>query len=126
MLREFKDFIMRGNVIDLAVGVIIGGAFGAIVNSLVSDVITPIMLQPALHAADVAELEKWRPGGMLLGKFISSVISFLVIAFVLFLIVKATNAASRQKDEVPASPAPPPADIQLLTEIRDLLRANGR
>ncbi len=126
MLREFKDFIMRGNVIDLAVGVIIGGAFGAIVNSLVSDVITPIMLQPALQAADVAELEKWRPGGMLLGKFISSVISFLVIAFVLFLIVKATNAASRKKDEAPASPAPPPADIQLLTEIRDLLRANWR
>ncbi|MFM7853556.1 MAG: large conductance mechanosensitive channel protein MscL [Flammeovirgaceae bacterium] len=119
MLKEFKNFIIRGNVIDLAVGVIIGGAFGGIVNSLVGDIITPILLKPALEAADVAELEKWRPAGMLLGKFISSVISFLVIAFVLFLVVKGMNAASKKKDETPAAP---PADIQLLTEIRDLLK----
>jgi large conductance mechanosensitive channel len=123
MLNEFKSFILRGNVVDLAVGVIIGGAFGAIVNSLVADIITPIMLQPALEAAGAADIASWKPGGMLLGKFIASVISFIVIAFVLFLIVKGANAALRKKEEkAVAAPAPPPADIQLLTEIRDLLK----
>src|SRR6478609_223498 len=123
MLKEFKAFIMRGNVVDLAVGVIIGGAFGTIVNSFVSDVITPILLQPALEAAGAADIAAWKPGGMLLGKFISSVISFLVIAFVLFLIVKGMNAALKKKEETAAAaPAAPPADIQLLTEIRDLLK----
>jgi large conductance mechanosensitive channel len=123
MLNEFKAFVMRGNVVDLAVGVIIGGAFGTIVNSFVADVITPILLQPALEAAGAADIAEWKPGGMSLGKFISSVISFLVIAFVLFLIVKGMNAALRKKEEkAVAVPAPPPADIQLLTEIRDLLK----
>ncbi len=122
MLKEFKAFVMRGNVVDLAIGVIIGGAFGAIVNSLVADIITPILLQPALKAAGAQNLEAWQPGGMLLGKFIASVISFLVIAFVLFLIVKAMNTATKKKEAAPAAPAPPPADIQLLTEIRDLLK----
>jgi large conductance mechanosensitive channel len=125
MLKEFKAFVMRGNVVDLAVGVIIGGAFGTIVNSFVADVITPILLQPALEAAGAADIAEWKPGGMLLGKFISSVISFLVIAFVLFLIVKGMNAALKKKEESAAAAAPPaapPADIQLLTEIRDLLK----
>lgn len=123
MLKEFKAFVMRGNVVDLAVGVIIGGAFGAIVNSLVADIITPLMLQPALEAAGAADIASWKPGGMLVGKFISSVISFVVIAFVLFLIVKGMNAALKKKEETAAAaPAPPPADIQLLTEIRDLLK----
>ena len=123
MLKEFKAFVMRGNVVDLAVGVIIGGAFGTIVNSFVADVITPILLQPALEAAGAADIAEWKPGGMLLGKFISSVISFLVIAFVLFLIVKGMNAALRKKEEsAVAAPVVPPADIQLLTEIRDLLK----
>ncbi len=122
MLKEFKAFVMRGNVVDLAIGVIIGGAFGTIVNSLVADIITPILLQPALEAAGAADIASWKPGGMLLGKFISSVISFLVIAFVLFLIVKGMNTAQKKADEKPAAPAPPPADIQLLTEIRDLLK----
>lgn len=123
MLNEFKAFILRGNVVDLAVGVIIGGAFGTIVNSLVADIITPILLQPALEAAGAADIASWKPGGMLLGKFISSVISFLVIAFVLFLIVKGMNAALKKKEAtVAAAPPLPPADIQLLTEIRDLLK----
>jgi large conductance mechanosensitive channel len=122
MLKEFKDFVMRGNVVDLAVGVIIGGAFGAIVNSLVADIITPIILQPALAAAGADDIAAWKPGGMLLGKFIASVISFLVISFVLFLVIKGMNAASKKKEETPAAPAPPPADVQLLTEIRDLLK----
>lgn len=123
MLNEFKSFILRGNVVDLAVGVIIGGAFGAIVNSLVADIITPILLQPALEAAGAADIASWKPGGMLLGKFIASVISFVVIAFVLFLIVKGMNAALKKNEEKTATaPVPPPADIQLLTEIRDLLK----
>ena len=123
MLKEFKAFVMRGNVVDLAVGVIIGGAFGAIVNSLVADIITPLILQPALEAAGAADIASWTPGGMLVGKFISSVISFVVIAFVLFLIIKGMNAAMKKKEETAAAaPAPTPADIQLLTEIRDLLR----
>jgi large conductance mechanosensitive channel len=124
MIQEFKNFVMRGNVVDLAVGVIIGGAFGTIVNSFVADVITPILLQPALEAAGAADIAEWKPGGMLLGKFISSVISFLVIAFVLFLIVKGMNAALKKKEEsaAAAAPAPTPADILLLTEIRDLLK----
>ena len=121
MLNEFQAFILRGNVVDLAVGVIIGGAFGTIVTSLVSDIITPILLQPALHAAGADDIASWKPGGMLLGKFIASVISFLVIAFVLFLIVKGMNAAMKKKDQKAAA-APTPADIVLLTEIRDLLK----
>jgi large conductance mechanosensitive channel len=122
MLKEFKAFVMRGNVVDLAIGVIIGGAFGGIVNSLVADIITPIMLQPALEAAGAADIAEWKPGGMLVGKFIAAVISFLVIAFVLFLIVKGMNVAAKKEEAKPAAPAPPPADIQLLTEIRDLLK----
>ncbi len=121
MLKEFKLFVMRGNVVDLAIGVIIGGAFGGIVNSLVADIITPIMLQPALEAAGAADIASWKPGGMLLGKFISSVISFLVIAFVLFLIVKGMNSATKKKEEAAPTPAPA-ADIVLLAEIRDLLK----
>jgi large conductance mechanosensitive channel len=123
MLKEFKNFVMRGNVVDLAIGVIIGGAFGAIVNSLVADIITPILLQPALKAAGAEDIAAWKPGGLLVGKFVASVISFLVIAFVLFLIVKAMNAAKKREDaKVVTTPPPPPADIQLLTEIRDLLK----
>jgi len=123
MLKEFKAFVMKGNVVDLAIGVIIGGAFGTIVNSLVADIITPILLQPALEAAGAADIAAWKPGGMLVGKFISAVISFLVIAFVLFLIVKGLNAATKKKEDAAvAVPPPPPADIVLLTEIRDLLK----
>lgn len=122
MLKEFKAFILRGNVIDLAVGVIIGAAFGSIVNSLVSDIITPILLTPALEKAGVNDIAEWKPGNLLVGKFIASVISFVVIAFVLFLIVRLMNSARRKQEAAPAAPAPPPEDIKLLTEIRDLLK----
>lgn len=122
-VSEFKGFIMRGNVVDLAVGVIIGGAFGAIVNSLVADIITPLLLKPALEAAGASSIETWAPGGVLLGKFISAVISFLVIAFVLFLIIKGMNAAMKKKqEEAPAAPPAPTKEEVLLTEIRDLLK----
>lgn len=124
MLKEFKAFILRGNVIDLAVGIIIGAAFSSIVNSLVADIITPILLQPALKAAGAEDIAAWKPGGLLVGKFVAAVISFLVIAFVLFLIVRLINAARRKQEVAPAPavPAPPPEDIKLLTEIRDLLK----
>lgn len=122
MLKEFKSFILRGNVIDLAVGVIIGGAFGSIVNSLVADIITPILLQPALKAAGAENIAAWNPGGLLVGKFIAAVISFLVIAFILFIIVRLINKARRKQETQPAAPAPPPEDIKLLMEIRDLLK----
>lgn len=120
MLKEFKDFAMKGNVVDLAIAVIIGGAFGKIVNSLIEDIITPVLLKPALDAAGAANIETWAPGGMLLGKFISAIISFIVIAFVLFLIIKGMNAASKKKEEAP--PAVTPEDIVLLREIRDALK----
>lgn len=122
MIKEFKAFIMRGNVIDLAVGVIIGGAFGAIVNSLVEDIITPILLKPALDKAGATSIDTWTPGGLALGKFLAAVISFLVIAFVLFLIIKGMNAAMKKKEETPAPPPGPSNEEKLLMEIRDLLK----
>lgn len=123
MLKEFKAFAMRGNVIDLAVGVIIGGAFGAIVSSFINDVITPLLLKPALEAANLTKLEDLTIfGAVKYGMFLSAVINFTIIAFVLFLIVKGVNSVKKKEDAKPAAPAAPPADIQLLTEIRDLLK----
>ena len=122
VVSEFKSFVMRGNVVDLAIGVIIGGAFGTIVNSLVADIITPIILQPALNAAGAADLASWKPGGMLLGKFISSVISFIIIAFVLFLIVKGMNAAKKKEEALPVADPEPSVQEKLLMEIRDALK----
>lgn len=123
MLKEFKAFAMRGNVIDLAVGVIIGGAFGAIVSSFINDVITPLLLKPALEAANLTKLEDLTVfGAVKYGMFMSAVINFIIIAFVLFLIIKGINSMKKKEEAAPAAPAAPPADIQLLTEIRDLLK----
>jgi large conductance mechanosensitive channel len=122
MLKEFKAFIMKGNVIDLAVAVIIGGAFGAIVSSFVDDVITPLLLAPALKAAHADDLDKLTWGAVKYGKFVAAIIKFLVIAFVLFIVVKAMNSAMKKKEEAPAPPAPTPEDIVLLREIRDALK----
>ncbi|MBS1535534.1 MAG: large conductance mechanosensitive channel protein MscL [Flavobacteriaceae bacterium] len=122
MISEFKDFIAKGNAMDLAVGVIIGGAFGAIVNSLVSDVITPALLNPALQAAHVENLAELKTeGGILYGKFLAAVISFLVIAFVIFIMVKAINSMKKKEAPAPAAPAGPSQE-ELLTQIRDLLK----
>lgn len=121
-MSEFKDFIAKGNVMDLAVGVIIGGAFSGIVTSLVADVITPLLLNPALKAANVADLALLKTeGGVLYGKFLAAIISFLVIAFVIFLLVKGMNGM--KKKEEAAAPAPAgPTQEELLTQIRDLLK----
>ena len=122
MISEFKDFISKGNAMDLAVGVIIGAAFGAIVNSLVSDVITPALLNPALKAAQVENLAELKTeGGILYGKFLAAVISFLVIAFVIFIMVKAINSMKKKEEPAPAAPAIPSQE-ELLTQIRDLLK----
>lgn len=126
MIKEFKDFIARGNVIDLAVGVVIGAAFGKIINSLVEDIITPIILKPALEAARVGRIEEWAPGGVLLGKFIAAIISFLVIAFVLFLLIKGINATTRKKEDTPVTPSEPSSTDKLLIEIRDVLQKNNK
>ena len=123
LVKEFKDFIMKGNVVDLAIAVIIGGAFGAIVNSLIADVITPLLLNPALDAAGVKDIAALTWGAVKYGNFLSAVISFLVIAFVLFMIIKGFNATKKKDVAAPAAPVAPPAQEILLTEIRDLLKA---
>lgn len=120
MISEFKGFIAKGNAMDLAVGVIIGASFGAIVNSLVADVITPALLNPALKAAQVENLADLKTqGGILYGKFMAAVISFLIIAFVIFVMVKVINSLKTKEDAtVPATPT----QEELLTQIRDLLK----
>jgi len=121
MLKEFKDFVMKGNVIDLAVAVIIGAAFGAIISSLVDDVITPLLLTPALKAAHAEDLDKLTWGAVKYGKFLAAIIKFVVIAFVLFILIKAMNSAAKKKEVAAAPPAPSSTD-QLLMEIRDSLK----
>ena len=96
LLADFQKFIMRGNVIDLAVAVIIGGAFGKIVDSFVKDIITPLLLTPALTAAGVNDIEKLSANGIKYGLFLSAVINFLVIAFVIFLMIRAFEKAQKR------------------------------
>jgi len=120
MLKEFRDFALKGNVVDLAVAVIIGGAFGAIISSMVDDVITPLLLQPALKAANAQDLDKLTWGAVHYGKFIAAVIKFIIIAFILFLIVKGMNKL--KKKDAPAGPPPTSEDVLLLREIRDALK----
>lgn len=123
MLQEFKAFAMRGNVIDLAVGVVIGAAFNKIVGSLIDDVITPLVLKPALDAANLSHLSELTAFGTVkYGVFLAAVLNFVIVAFVLFLIIKGINAAQKKEEVKSATPPAPPADVQLLTEIRDLLK----
>lgn len=118
--KEFKAFALRGNVIDLAVAVIIGAAFGQIVTSFVNDIVTPALLSPALKAANANKLEDLTCGeGIKYGKFIATIINFIVIAFAIFLMVKAANVMKKKKAEAPAAST---LDQTLLTEIRDLLK----
>lgn len=134
MMSEFREFAMRGNVIDLAVGVVIGGAFGKIVTALVDKVIMPPIglliggvdfsrLAITLKAASVDAAGKEIPPVVLAyGEFINAVIQFLIVAFAIFLVVKGINKLHRKHEEAPAAPAAPPEDILLLREIRDALK----
>ena len=141
MLREFKEFAMRGNVLDMAVGIIIGAAFGTIVSSLVNDVIMPpvglalggvdftnmfvTLREGAKAAGPYASLADAKAAGAVTlnyGVFINSIVSFLIVAFAIFMVVKGANSLKQQQAEAPAPPAPT-ADQTLLTEIRDLLKA---
>jgi large conductance mechanosensitive channel len=119
MLKEFKDFVMRGNVLDLAVAVVIGAAFTAIVSSLVDHVITPLLLAPALKFAHLENIEQLSWGTVKYGSFVSAVIKFVIIAFILFLIVKGFK--SLEKKKVPSATAPTTTE-RLLAEILDELK----
>ncbi len=113
-LADFRDFIMRGNVIDLAIAVIIGNAFGKIVSSLVEDLITPAILQPALKSAGVDRLSGLSVNGIQYGVFVAAVINFLVIAFLIFLLIRTfENAKQRliREDEITAQATPDPAIV---------------
>ena len=125
MMKEFKEFISRCNVMDMAVGIIIGGAFTAIVSSLVADIITPIigMLMGGIDFSSLAVTVG--SANLTYGNFIQAIINFLLVAWVLFMIVKAMNKMKRKEEEKPAepeAPAEPPEDIVLLREIRDSLK----
>jgi large conductance mechanosensitive channel len=140
MLKEFKEFALRGNVVDMAVGIVIGGAFGTIVSSLVNDILMP-PIGLAMGGADFSHVfvvlrDGTTPGPyptpaaarevgavtLNLGLFVNAVISFLILAFALFMVVKAMNAARRQQAAAPPAPPAPTTDQRLLTEIRDLLK----
>jgi len=135
VLSEFKEFAVKGNVIDLAVGIIIGGAFGKIVSSVVNDVIMPpigLLLGKVdfsnlfinLSGKDVASLADAKKAGLATlnyGLFLNTCIEFLIVAFAVFLLVKQINRLKKEAPAAPAAPAEPPADVKLLGEIRDLL-----
>lgn len=124
-VSDFKAFALKGNVVELATAVIIGAAFGAIVSSLAEDVITPLILKPALDVAGVADLDKLAWGTVKYGKFLAAVIKFLLIALVLFSIIRALGSMMRKKEEAPAVPAAPSSTDALLMEIRDELKRRG-
>jgi len=120
-IKEFKEFALKGNVVELAIAVIIGAAFGLIVSSLVSDVITPLLLTPALKAAGAENLDQLSWGTVKYGRFLAAIINFLLVALVLFLLIKGINRLKRKKAEVPKEPELTLSERTLL-EIRDSLR----
>ena len=136
MMQEFKEFAMRGNVVDMAIGVIIGGAFGKIVDSLVKDVIMPVVgkvlggvdfKQLYINLGDQAfeTLEAAEKAGAPLSKygaFINTVVDFVIVAFVIFMVIKGINKMKREQPAAPAEPPATPEDVLLLREIRDSLR----
>ena len=134
LIKEFKEFAMRGNVLDMAVGIVIGGAFGKIVSSFVEDILMPtigvllggvnfsdlkiVFKQAVMDGENVVTPEV----ALRYGNFIQVIFDFLIIAFAIFMLIKAVNKFNKKKEEAPAAPEAPPADVQLLTEIRDLLQ----
>lgn len=118
MLKEFKEFAMKGSMVDLAIGVIIGAAFGAIVSSLVDDVFMPL-IGLLLAGVDFAEIT-W--GVVNIGLFVNAIVKFVIIAFVLFMVVRGLNNMKKKEEAKPAAPAAPSKEEALLGEIRDLLK----
>lgn len=140
IVQEFKDFAMKGNVVDLAIGVIIGAAFSKIIDSLVGDIIMPIIgriaggldftnyfigLTPAASQAATYDAAKKAGATLGYGTFLTVTVNFLIIAWVLFLVIKGMNRVVKQEESAPPPPAPPSKEQELLTEIRDLLKARG-
>ena len=122
MLKDLKDFLLRGNVVDLAVGVIIATAFGAIINSFVNDIITPLLLNPALKAAKIERIAELSWNGVAYGNFLSAVINFLVVGTVLFFVIKAMEKAqSLTKKEEEKEEEKKPTELEVLQEIKALL-----
>lgn len=135
MVKEFKEFAMKGNVVDMAVGIIIGGAFGKIVSSMVNDIIMPIVgmltggvdfsqLYANLSGNERESLEAAREAGdavVAYGAFVQNVVDFIIVAFAIFMAIRAMNNLRKKEEEAPAKPAEPPEDIKLLREIRDSL-----
>ena len=129
MMSEFRDFAMRGNVVDMAVGIVIGGAFGKIVSSFVSDVLMPPigLALGGVNFSDLAMILKAASGDvpavmLNYGSFIQTVIDFIIIAFAIFMVIKAMNSLKKKEEEKPAAPPKPTAEETLLTEIRDILQ----
>lgn len=123
MFKEFKEFAFRGNVLDLAIGVIIGAAFGKIITSLVNDIVMPL-LNPLMPGGNWRNME-FGPS-IKIGAFLASTLDFLVIAAVIFLFVKGINRLKRNEEAKPIEPADVPPDVKLLAEIRDLLKAKNQ
>ena len=125
MLKDLKNFLLRGNVVDLAVGVIIATAFGAIITSFVNDIITPLLLNPALEAAKVKNIAELAWNGVTYGNFLSAVINFVVVGSVLFFMLKGIEKAQnlRKKEEAEEAPAGP-TELEVLQEIKALLEKN--
>jgi len=126
-VKEFKEFAVKGNVIDLAVGVVIGAAFGKIVSSLVEDILTPAILTPVLKAANLSNLSELVVPGTAIkyGNFLSQVIGFLIVALALFAFIKAINSMKKKQEAAPVAPPAPSKEEVLLAEIRDLLKAKA-
>jgi len=131
MMSEFKSFAMRGNVVDMAVGIVIGGAFGKIVSSFVSDVLMPPigMMMGGVNFSDLSIVLQEAAGDVAAvtinyGSFIQTVLDFVIIAFAIFMVVKAMNNMKKKEEEAPAAPPKPSAEVELLTEIRDSLKNN--
>ncbi len=122
MIKELKEFLFKGDVLDLAVAVVIGAAFNAIVTSLVSDVITPVILNPIVNALGVKNIAELSWNGIAYGSFLAAVLNFLIVGTTLFFVVKAANTAMKRgkKEEVEKAPVAPTQE-ELLAEIRDLL-----
>ena len=129
MMSEFKSFAMRGNVVDMAVGIVIGGAFGKIVSSFVNDVLMPPigMLMGGVDFSDLSVVLQEAVGEtaavtLNYGSFIQTVVDFIIIAFAIFMVIKAMNNMKKKEEEAPAAPPKPSAEVELLTEIRDSLK----